>query len=348
MARSGRWFWILNALVWGAYAGLLLGVSRVADPDGFQATALILVTYGMAMYAASGALRSLALRRGWLEHDFGGLAWRMLAGTAAAATAVQLAIAGVLLTAAGMDWVSIPGGGPDYRPFSTLLYWLNSFGPMLLWSSAWVGRRALGRARNSELARLRAESERKALELDLLRARLNPHFVFNALNNLRALINEDPARARDLVTRLSNTLRQALEHDPRVLVPLADELAVVDDYLGIEGVHYEERLRVRRSIAEEALSARLPPMSLQLLVENAIKHGISRSPGGGELTIEARLAGDRLCLEVGNPGRLGAPLRPSGVGLAYLRAQLEGMATPGHLELREEAGRVLTRVEAVQ
>jgi len=261
---------------------------------------------------------------------------------------VQVVLAMVLIPALAMGWVAVPGGQADYRPGATFAYFVGTTLALVLWSAGWAGARALRRARQAELARLKAEAERQGMELELLRARLNPHFVFNALNNLRALIHEDPARARDLVTRLSNTLRQALEHNPRGCVTLAEELAVVDDYLGIEGVHYEQRLRVRRCIAEDALPATLPPMSLQLLVENAIKHGIAAAPGGGELEVQARLEGRILRIEVANPGRLRKATGRRGVGLAYLRAQLERMELPGALALEEEGARVVARMEVAQ
>ena len=174
---------------------------------------------------------------------------------------------------------------------------------------------------HSELARLRAEAERSALERDA--PRLNPHFMFNALNNLRALILEDPERARDMVTRLSRTLRQALAHNRSEQVTLAEELAVVDDYLAIEAVHFEQRLQVRQQIDADATQAQLPAMALQLLVENAIKHGIASRPGGGEVQIRATLDNDVLRLRVDNPLPTGSePTHGHGVGLAYLRAQL--------------------------
>jgi hypothetical protein len=155
------------------------------------------------------------------------------------------------------------------------------------------------------MARLRAEAQRRGLELDLLRARLNPHFVFNALNNVRALINEDPGRARELVTRLSNTLRHALQHSQRERVSLAEEWAVMQDYLAVEAVHFEQRLRIEAELDPALAGVELPPMFLQLLVENAIKHGIARTPGGGLLRVQARRGeGGGLQLVVENPGHL--------------------------------------------
>jgi LytS/YehU family sensor histidine kinase len=159
------------------------------------------------------------------------------------------------------------------------------------------------------------------------------------------LINEDAERAREMVTRLSNTLRHALEQNDREQVRLGEELAVVDDYLAIEAVHYEQRLRVNRRIEPAALDARLPPMALQLLVENAIRHGIAVTPGGGELELCARCAGGMLQLEVVNPGRLGSGSDGHGVGLAYLRAHL---GRDGRFELVERDGRVVARLEIAQ
>lgn len=347
MQNDSRRFWLLNALVWGVYAGLG-ALSTIGTLGWSSGAVLIAATVGVLLFLASGGLRALALHREWLRHDARRLALRMLASSVAGAILVQVVLAMVLIPALAMGWVAVPGGQADYRPGATFAYFVGTTLALVLWSAGWAGARALRRARQAELARLKAEAERQGMELELLRARLNPHFVFNALNNLRALIHEDPARARDLVTRLSNTLRQALEHNPRGCVTLAEELAVVDDYLGIEGVHYEQRLRVRRCIAEDALPATLPPMSLQLLVENAIKHGIAAAPGGGELEVQARLEGRILRIEVANPGRLRKATGRRGVGLAYLRAQLERMELPGALALEEEGARVVARMEVAQ
>lgn len=157
----------------------------------------------------------------------------------------------------------------------------------------------------------------------MLRAQINPHFLFNALNNLRALVNEDPARAREMLTRLSNTLRHTLQHSARERVPLADELAVVRDYVALEQLHHEERLRVDWQVDPAAMAASVPPMLLQLLVENAIKHGIARTPGGGVVDVRIARDGEKLSLAVGNPGQWKPGSSDStGLGLAHLRERL--------------------------
>src|SRR6185436_17584678 len=111
--------------------------------------------------------------------------------------------------------------------------------------------------------------------LRLLKSQLNPHFLFNALNGLRSLIADEPARARDAVTQLARTLRYTLSSGEEDLVSLERELEMVDDYLALESMRLAERLRVEREISPAARSACIPSMLLQTLVENAIKHGIA-------------------------------------------------------------------------
>nr|WP_282453021.1 histidine kinase [Lysobacter sp. CAU 1642] len=230
----------------------------------------------------------------------------------------------------------MPGGQADYRFGSLLGYWFNTAVLLGAWLAVWVGVVARRQARENELARLRAESARRGLELEALRARLNPHFVFNALNNVRALINEDPPRARDMVTRLSNTLRHALQHSQRDRVRLDEEWAVIEDYLAVEAVHFEQRLRTDLRLDARCAAVELPPMLLQGLVENAVKHGIAVTPGGGLLRVVAEPLAQGVKLVVENPGRLGrSPSPGSGVGLSWLRQRLEERGPPARFDLSQ-------------
>lgn len=341
---AGR-FWLLNSLAWGAYFAFNLQMGR--NLGGGISSALLLISISLAgfLWLISAGIRALAHRRRWWHLSALQLGWRLLLAVLIGSTLAQLGVGMLLLPASHYGWVQMPGARVDYRPGMTLVYWLNTAIMLSLWTGVWAGLRSLRRARHSELARLRIEAEHSALERDALRARLNPHFVFNALNNLRALINEDPARAREMVTRLSNTLRHALEHSGDGMVLLQRELEVVDDYLAVEQVHYEQRLQVRQHIDPAARSAQLPPMALQLLVENGIKHGIAVTPGGGELEIDIRREADMLKVQVSNP----LPPQPAapghGVGLAYLRAQL---GNTGRIELQQQNGRMYAVLQVPQ
>ena len=337
-----RQFWQL--LIWGSWTALMLWMGL--RYSGFSSgSVLIAVWVGGGLWLCSEGVRALALRQGWLARGGVALTLRIAVAVIALPFVLQLGLYFALTGALRLGWVTLPAGA-DYRPVAFFLYWLNTIMPLALWAAGWITIQALRRYRQGEVSRLKAEADKSALELEALRARLNPHFVFNALNNLRALINEDPERAREMVTRLSNTLRHALDHGGNATVSLAEELAVVDDYLAIEQVHFEQRLKVERAIDPGADNARLPPMLLQVLVENAIKHGIARTPGGGTLKLEAGVARNVLRVSVESPGRLGGETRGHGVGLAYLRSRLS--QDGARFDLQDGDGRVRATLEVPQ
>jgi hypothetical protein len=336
---------LLQALIWGGFMAMMLQLSRGYGAVTSGAIAIALVV-GFGLWGCTELLRHLALSQGWLEGSGLALAGKTVLSVLLLPVVPQVALYLILSFGVKLGWLAVPGGVLNYSPGATFVYWLNSVLPLGLWAGVWVSAQAMTRFRQGELSRLRAEAARSALEFDALRARLNPHFVFNALNNLRALINEDTERARDLVTRLSNTLRHALDHGLAPSVPLRRELEVVDDYLEIEKVHYEDRLQVERDIAPDAANAELPPMLLQLLVENAIKHGIARTPGGGRLSLQARMEANELRLVVESPGRLESDTRGPGVGLNYLRSRLA--QGDGSFSLTQQGERVRATLDIPQ
>lgn len=187
---------------------------------------------------------------------------------------------------------------------------------MTLWLLLYFSIHAVEQARAMEVERWRLEAAAQASELRFLKSQLQPHFLFNCLNSVRALISEDPARAQQVVTRLSTLLRYALTSREKETVPLAQELQVVRDYLELEGVRLESRLRVREDVEPAALNLSVPAMLVQTLVENAIKHGVAQLPEGGEVSVSARLQEGVLLMEVSNTATPDArPVEGSGVGL---------------------------------
>ncbi|MET4728496.1 LytS/YehU family sensor histidine kinase [Lysobacter enzymogenes] len=348
MLRDSTRSALIDAAFWAGYCAFNLSMSA-AFGRVTSGAVVIAVALAAELWLAGRLMRRIAHRRHWFELGPLRLAVRLFACVVIGAALSQLLLVPPLWIAAKGNWIYL---GPDnlagFAWPMLLMYWAQTAMALALWTALWSWTVAMRRYREGEIARLNAESLRNASELDALRARLNPHFVFNALNNLRALINEDTERARELVTRLSSTLRHALDHSQREHVSVAEELAVVDDYLAVESVHYEDRLRVTREIDPAALELRLPPMALQLLVENAIKHGIARTPGGGELSLRVRGDGGRLRIEVGNPGRIEPESVRRGVGLAYLRTRLAHASPPGAFELRQHGARVSAQLEISQ
>jgi hypothetical protein len=184
-------------------------------------------------------------------------------------------------------------------------------------------------AREAERAALEQQILAREAELRALRAQLNPHFLFNSLNAIGSLAGSDVARARQMTVLLSEFLRRTLTQGARAEITLAEEMDLVDRYLAVEQARFGDRLRVERDVQPAALECSVPPLVLQPLVENAVTHGISRTLGGGTLTIAAARRGDRLEIAIENPFDPEGGRRPGqGMGLENVRARL-AMLHPG-------------------
>ena len=193
--------------------------------------------------------------------------------------------------------------------------WANWTALFALWLAIYfvalsIRRRRYGELRQSELTRSLQQAE-----LRLLKAQLNPHFLFNALNTVRSLIADNPKVAQIIVTRFANTLRYALSAGQHEIVPLSKELEIVRDYLEIESLRLEDRLSVDYSVSEEAAGVGIPAMLLQTLVENAVKHGIAELPQGGRVKVEAVVRDGILLLRVVNSRSAGVVQAAGGIGL---------------------------------
>ena len=206
---------------------------------------------------------------------------------------------------------------PLYFTAGVLLYLLAVAVHYLILASE-ASRRAEARAWQLQL--LAREAELKAL-----RAQLDPHFLFNSLHTIGALVVTEPETARHMCQDLGDFCRLSLHAGRRELVPLRDELALTHSFLAVERARFGERLRVREQVAEAALGCPVPPLLLQPLVENAVRHGIAQLLDGGELGLEVALRGEppRLSLAVTNPRDPEVlARRGEGVGLENVRRRL--------------------------
>lgn len=297
--------------------------------------------------------RPFLARWGWKN-----LGWRALTPRLFATAAVQSAI-----------WSGVGFSYSFAVKAITGVPWTAKYNPALLFTISWVQGTFLlcgwlcvyffyhlfDRYNRLQIEQLRLAAHVKEAELRALKSQVNPHFIFNSLNSLRALIDENPARARQAVTQLANLLRYSLQSAQSETVPFEDELRVVNDYLALEQVRHEERLRVRLDIDPDTLGLAVPPLLLQTLVENAVKYGISTRPEGGEIVIIARCEDGQLHLQVINPGELsaaGAPAKGSnaaastGLGLKNAAERLRMFfGDRARLQLRAEGdARVVAEV----
>jgi two-component system LytT family sensor kinase len=182
--------------------------------------------------------------------------------------------------------------------------------------------RRLTIARRRELAAARLESTLAHAQLDNLRLRLQPHFLFNTLNTVSAVMFDDPGKADRILDRLGGLLRASLRHGPTDLVALADEVDTVRATLDIAAVRFGDRLRAELTIAPAALEARVPAFLLQPLVENSVRHGRLETDGEGAIRLDIARVGDRITVVLWNDGSPRQATPGTGLGLAATRERL--------------------------
>lgn len=275
--------------------------------------------------------RYFYLRRRWQQLPMRRLILASLVSTLAIGVVVTLIMLAIILP---LFWYQIfapellEQQGTNIRQQLIILLVGNIISSQLLvgvWISLYLAVSIRRRARKVELHNLKLENSLKEAQLTSLTNQLNPHFLFNSLNNIRFVIHESADRADHTITSLSEILRYSLESSRRDKVPLHEELAMVDRYLEVMALQLEDRLQFDCSVPETLNNCLLPPMSLQLLVENAIKHGIENRREAGHLALQARDTGANILITLSNT-RCPSPVaaeRNTGTGLGNLRRRLE-------------------------
>ncbi len=200
---------------------------------------------------------------------------------------------------------------------------INYSVPFYLWNIFYFGFKYFQNYKRTEINSLRYLAASKDSELSSLKAQLNPHFMFNSMNSIRALVDEDPVKAKEAITQLSGILRNTLQMNKNKVILLSDEIDLVKDYLNLEKIRYEERLSYEFKIDKEVTSCQIPPFIIQSQVENAIKHGISKLPGNGKIIIEAFKLGNVLKIKVSNTGKINNETPLTGVGFKNSIQRLE-------------------------
>jgi two-component system, LytTR family, sensor kinase len=200
-----------------------------------------------------------------------------------------------------LRWSNFEAYKPGHQFFVGI--YISCFMILTLWVVIYYIIHFVFNNRKLVIERLQMENNVKSLEIKNIKNNLQPHFIFNALNSIRALIDEDPNRARQGITQLSNILRSSIQVGKSDVVPMQKELEIVKDYLGLEAIRYEERLRVDLDIDDATLGLTFPPMMLQTLVENAVKHGIAAHENGGLIEIASKIIDDKHCVTVCNTGK---------------------------------------------
>ena len=220
---------------------------------------------------------------------------------------------------------------------------------VVIWSCFYLGSQYLRRWRQSEVDKLALENALKDAQLNTLIGQINPHFMFNALNNIRGLMLEDVSRARDSLTLLAKVLRYGLTAPQQSLVSLQDELATVHDFIALASIQYEQRLHWQQQIDIELDGFQVPPMMVQMLVENAIKHGIALHKNGGTLRLHIFRQLQFLCIELSNTGTLTSNVDPqysTKLGLRNISQRLKLLYNnQAHFSLQQQDDTVVARLQ---
>lgn len=321
--KTDRSYWMCQLGGWSVYAIASLVFSTLFNSFVWQWVVIALVVFVLGL-GLTHLFRFHVRRRRWAQLPLLRLAPRVVLASIAIATSIVAVLYPMYgLLAAG--YVS-----EEYQTGVIFVSLFNWSATILGWSLIYFGVQYLRNFQNAEAEGWRLELVVRETELSMLRSQLNPHFLFNSLNSVRALIVEDPGRAQEAVTQLAALLRYTLHVSSQPTASLESELETVRNYLALESLRFENRLRCSFDIDPDSLGLRVPPMLVQTLIENAIKHGIAKARAGGEIVLSTHRTEDELRITVSNTGRLVANAG-GGVGLANslerLRLLFGGKAT---------------------
>ena len=351
-ARRNRRFWLETALIFAAWAvfGLLLAnQSYIQAALGGRQMPWIVALRSGVLEAVLWAITTVAIF--WLTRRFPLERGRVLRGIAVhlvAAVVVALARSGVMLLLSWyVSWIRP-------RTFSTQFWGTSSQNALFYALLLGIAHLVLyyRRYREREQAAVQLARGLTEARLQALKMQLQPHFLFNTLNAISALIPAEAKPARRMLARLGDLLRTTLEHEATQEVTLREELAFLQPYLEIEQARLEDRLTVVMKIAPETLDARVPHLILQPLVENAVRHGIAAriEPGRVEISASRGLDNRFLQLEIADDGpgvdRVNEVRGRRGVGLTNIRSRLEQLYGREHRFTLENqtAGGVRVRI----
>lgn len=269
-------------------------------------------------------------------------------------TVVRIA-AFIYITSAPGNWIWADFGGWYFSSFLVYLCWVALYYGNKYYYRAQVEQNerfeAIARVKEEQLKRMQAEADARTSQLGMLRYQLNPHFLFNTLNTVSALIRvEDNRTAQKMVTRLGDFLRHSLDSDPALMITLEQEIEALMLYLDIEKIRFGERLKLKFEVEEPAARAMVPSLLLQPLVENSIKHAIGVNETGGTISLSAKINGGDLQLVLTDTGagdlvKVALPARERQVGLENTLQRLQTLYNEAYafdIERRVHSGLRIT------
>jgi hypothetical protein len=306
--RKESLYWICQLGGWLLFT--LLELSSYLGIDGFSwklfTNAVLNFILGISI---THLYRSFVIRKGWLDLPLYKIIPRGIMGVVLMST---------VLTVINIQLDRFTYPVLETYPLSFGLffgYFFNLSKYVLLWSLPYHLFQYWEKLLKAERDRYQLEAVLRENQYNNLKTQLNPHFLFNSLNSIRTLVDVNPDLAKTAITQLSGLLRSSLQMGKHKTVTLRDELKTVKDYLAIESIRFDERLKVNFDIGSGTEDCMIPPMMLQTLVENAVKHGISTLKYGGTISIGTHRVNGSLHLNICNTGQYQPKLDHEGLGI---------------------------------
>lgn len=308
--------WILAGLYWSYTALDAINLN-------YRQLMVDLVGDVLVCIAITHAYRNFALKWNWQHLHLKALVWRIIPAIFVLGFLFMVLIAIKLYIVRLYFVPNFNTGFSTFFATSRLTLFSSGIRLMSIWMLAYHLYHYAQREINAVKENARLSIITKEAQINNLSAQLNPHFFFNSLNNIKFLVAENPESARRAIDLLSDLLRNSLYNKGDKLVPLQDEISLVKDYLELEKLRFEERLQVKIEVDERLENTTIPPLSIQTLVENAIKHGVAKSMEGGLVAVKIERKENALQVSVQNPGELNGVEQTAGLGLKNLKERLQ-------------------------
>ncbi len=316
--KNSRLYYLFQTIGWGSYLVINVAFTFIYKDWNwvFLYTNFNIATTG---FIITHLFRSKVVEKEWYSFSIKQLGYRILI------TGLVMSLIWSLWTVP-INTVAISRFNlleEGFQPIYYLTIWISLSFITILWLLIYFGINVFKNYKQSEVEKWKLQAIVKDAELIALKAQINPHFIFNSLNNIRSLIIEDAEKARQMIIHLSDLLRYSIQFTNQEKVTIENEMAVVKDYLELESIQFEERLHYDIRVDMKALEIKIPPMSIQLLVENAIKHGISTLPNGGEINVSVKYTSRGLDVAVENTGELQETINGTGIGIRNANERLK-------------------------
>ncbi|RRQ49336.1 histidine kinase [Maribacter algicola] len=323
--KKHRWaisFWLVQLLSWGGL--VFIAYAFTPDADGYKATNLF--KYGLLSTFLIGVF-STSLLRFYLKRilNFDAFETSQILKILIGISVVSLIYFGLsygtgyYMGKCGEEDVKVP---EMYKEFGLGLMLINSFITIFGWTIFYLSVKIAAKLNANRVERAELNASLRQAQLNTLKGQINPHFMFNSLNNIRGLMLEDVEKSRDMLTKLSEMLRYSLTKNNINSIKLVEELEMVDNYIALSKIQFEDRLQFLKEVQSETLEIKIPPMIIQLLVENATKHGISKLKAGGTIKLVTGIENQDLIIKVLNTGTLQIAEDSTQLGLKNIKQRL--------------------------